>query len=106
MHMDVSMLELAMPLPQDVVLINVVLNLTVNPSFLSLHIVNEWMLVVYHLRKSGWKVNGTRHLQRKISGCNGTPDKVRKRYGNSRSISSKPSLIPVSGLCGRFAVNG
>ena len=41
MHMDVLMLELAMPLPQDVVLINVVLNLTVNPSFLSLHIVNE-----------------------------------------------------------------
>ena len=41
MHMDVSMLELAMPLPQDVVLINVVINLTVNPSFLSLHIVNE-----------------------------------------------------------------
>ena len=52
-------------------------------------------------------------LGRKISGSNGTSEKValffsgkniRKR--NSCSISSKPSLIPGSGLRGVFMVNG
>ena len=62
------------------------------------------------------KVNGTRLFgssQRKISGSNRTPEKVvlffRMKYykqRNSCSISSRPSLIPVSGLRGRFSVNG
>ena len=75
--------------------------------------------VVYHLQqfsgKTGWRVNGTRRFgssQRKISGSNGTSEKVvlffrmecsKRKY--SCSISSKLSLIPVSGLRGRFPVN-
>ena len=66
--------------------------------------------VVYYLQqfsgKTGWKVNGTRRFgssQRKISGSNGTSEKVvlffrmecsKRKY--SCSISSKLSLIPVS----------
>ena len=98
-------------------------------------------VIVYHLSnfsgKSGWKVNGTRifvvkrgrgrgnlrartpaaqarlfeSFHQKISGSNGTSEKVRSCLsgqnipnGNSCSISSKPSLIPGSGL--RFLVNG
>ena len=63
---------------------------------------------VYHLQKvsgkSGWKVNRTGlfgAIQRKISGSNGTSEKVVLSdilNGNSYSISSKPSLIPVSSL--------
>ena len=56
--------------------------------------------------KPGWKVNGTRLLgsfQRKISGKNEASEKVACFSGwnipnrNSCSISSKPSLVPVSG---------
>ena len=65
--------------------------------------------------KPGWKVNGTRllgSLQRKISGSNETTEKVACFSGwnipnrNSCSIALKPSLVPVSGLRGRFSVNG
>ena len=77
-------------------------------------------VIVYHLHKFcgkwGWKVNGTRLFessQRKISGSNGTSEKIvlffRMEYPKRKSvfmISSKPSLIPVSGLRGRFPVNG
>ena len=62
--------------------------------------------------RSGQKVNGTRHFgssQRKISGSNGTSEKAacfsvgNVVNGNSRSCSSKPSLIPVPGLRGHFS---
>ena len=72
-------------------------------------------LVVYHLPKfsgkSGWKVNGTWlfwAFQRKISGSNGTSEKVVLFFrtecpiGNSYSISSKPSLTLGSDIRGRF----
>ena len=65
--------------------------------------------------KSGWKVNGTWFFwsfQRKISGSKGTSERVvlffRMEYSKRKyscSISSKPSLIPVSSLRGRFTVN-
>ena len=69
-------------------------------------------MVVYHLQnvsgKSRWKVIGTPLLgaiERKISGSNGTSEKVvlwvsgqRFQAGKSCSISSKSSLIPVSSL--------
>ena len=51
-------------------------------------------------------------FQRKISRSNGTSEKVvlfsRQNIPSKNfcSISSKPSLIPVSGLGGRFQVNG
>ena len=82
---------------------------------------NLQTVVVYHLqkssRKSSWKehVNETRpfglfqwkfpgateHLNRQFCflGCN-VPNR------NLSSISSKPSMIPVSGFSGRFMVNG
>ena len=65
--------------------------------------------------KSGWKVNGTRPFRsskRKISGSNGTSEKVVlfSRWNtpnrSSCSISSKASLVSVSRLCGRFPVKG
>ena len=75
-------------------------------------------VIVCHLHKFcgkwGWKVNGTRLFessQRKISGSNGTSEKIvlffRTEYPNRKSvfmISSKLSLIPVSRLRGRFPV--
>ena len=49
----------------------------------------------------------------KFPGNNGTSENVRSCFseqnipnGNSCSISSKPSLMPGSGLRGRFLVNG
>ena len=76
------------------------------------------MLVVYHLQivagKSGGKENVSLVIgsfQRYISGSNGTSEKVVRfsgrniPSGNSCSISSKPSLIPGSGLRGRFFGN-
>ena len=82
-----------------------------------------WSVVVYHLQKisgkSSWKVNGTRLFgtsQRKISGSNGTSEKVVLFFTDGifqteirvpfLQSCSKPSLIPVSGLHGRFPVNG
>ena len=77
------------------------------------------MTIVYHLQKDfgkcGWKGNKTwlfSSFQQKISKSNGTSEKIvlifRIEYPNRNScfISSKPCLIPVSGLRGRFPVNG
>ena len=65
--------------------------------------------VAYHLQKgsakSGWKVNRARlsgSFQRKISGSNGISVSPGR---NSRSISSKPYFIPVSGFRCRFSAN-
>ena len=82
----------------------------------------KYIMVVYHLQKDSgkfsWKfkkVNGTRlfgSFQRKISGNNGTSEKVvlffPTEYSKQKFVfhSSKPSLIPVSGLRGRFPING
>ena len=60
--------------------------------------------------KFGWNVKGTKlfgSFQQKLSGSNGTSEKVVPMVVRFFfSISSKPSLIPVSGLRGRFSVNG
>ena len=77
------------------------------------------LLVVYHLQqvsgKSSWKINGIRlseSFQRKISESNGISEKVvlffRMEYCKRKFVfisSSKPSLIPVSGLRDRFSIN-
>ena len=65
--------------------------------------------------KPVWKINGTRLFgssQRKTSGSNGTSEKVvlffRKEYSNRKfafHFFQAISLIPVSGLRGRFPVN-
>ena len=79
----------------------------------------KYIRVVYHFQKDSgkfsWKVNGTRlfgSFQRKISGSNGTSERVvlffPTEYFKQKFVfhSSKPSLIPVSGLRGRFPING
>ena len=71
------------------------------------------MVIGYHLQKiygkRGWKENGTLpfgSFQRKISGSNGTSEKVvlffQKKYSNRKFMFHffKPYLIPVSGLRG------
>ena len=85
---------------------------------LSTHPGKNIMVVNHLLKDSGkfsWKVNGTRlfgSFQRKISGRNRTSEKVvlffPTEYFKQKFVfhSSKPSLIPVSGLRSRFPING